>query len=330
MTTDQVNYLNIGLMVLSTLAAFVVPFELFLFAYAVLGPLHYLTEISWLHDRKYFTKAKYDYLFLSLLCVVLLIFSYVITEKPAVGTAVIYIAFLSALVMILMRSTTLKIVSIGLITLSIFLLQDLRAYQLFFAIFLTTIMHVFVFTGAFILIGALKGRSKSGIASLAVFALCTASFFIHLPESASYQVSQYVRDSYQTFQALNISLIRVLNLGQVTSLDDVYQSQAGLVIMRFIAFAYMYHYLNWFSKTSVIKWNQISNTRRAGIVLIWLASLGVYTYSYQIGIIALFFLSALHVFLEFPLDHQTFIGIGKEISAIASRRPARVEVRAGK
>ena len=29
-----------------------------------LGPLHYLTEISWLHDRQYFSKGKYDFTFL--------------------------------------------------------------------------------------------------------------------------------------------------------------------------------------------------------------------------------------------------------------------------
>ena len=44
--TDRLNYVNIGLMLLSCLVAFFVPFELFLFSYAVLGPAHYLTEIS--------------------------------------------------------------------------------------------------------------------------------------------------------------------------------------------------------------------------------------------------------------------------------------------
>src|SRR5881628_2849275 len=58
LTTDQINYLNIGLMIVSCLLSYVFPFELFLFSYAVLGPLHYLTEISWLHDRKYFTEAR--------------------------------------------------------------------------------------------------------------------------------------------------------------------------------------------------------------------------------------------------------------------------------
>ena len=35
-------------------AAYLVPFELLLLSYVVLGPAHYFTEISWLHDRKYF------------------------------------------------------------------------------------------------------------------------------------------------------------------------------------------------------------------------------------------------------------------------------------
>ena len=57
-----VEYANIGLMVLSLVVAAVVPFELFLISYAVLGPLHYLTEISWLHDRRYFSLRGMDWL----------------------------------------------------------------------------------------------------------------------------------------------------------------------------------------------------------------------------------------------------------------------------
>ena len=53
--SDYVNHLNSGLMVVSCVVAYLYPFELFLFSYAVLGPLHYFTEISWLHQRGYFT-----------------------------------------------------------------------------------------------------------------------------------------------------------------------------------------------------------------------------------------------------------------------------------
>src|SRR5262245_1075832 len=47
-------------MLLSAAIAWVVPFELFVLSYAILGPLHYLTEISWLHDRGYFTPSRWD------------------------------------------------------------------------------------------------------------------------------------------------------------------------------------------------------------------------------------------------------------------------------
>ncbi|MBK8345641.1 MAG: hypothetical protein IPL12_21570 [Bacteroidetes bacterium] len=32
----------------------------------------------------------------------------------------------------------------------------------------------------------------------------------------------------------------------------IYNSSAGILITRFIAYAYTYHYLNWFSKASIL------------------------------------------------------------------------------
>ena len=61
--TQKVDAANIGLMVFSCIVAFILPFEVFLFSYGVLGPLHYLTEIGWLHKKGYFTTGKYDYIF---------------------------------------------------------------------------------------------------------------------------------------------------------------------------------------------------------------------------------------------------------------------------
>src|SRR6476620_11054709 len=57
---NGINYLNIGLMLISVIAAYILPFGVFLFSYAVLGPLHYLTEISWLDKKNYFVKSKKD------------------------------------------------------------------------------------------------------------------------------------------------------------------------------------------------------------------------------------------------------------------------------
>ena len=56
------DVLNLGLMLVALALAFILPFWLFLFSYAVLGPLHYLTEIGWLNKKQFFTTSKLDYL----------------------------------------------------------------------------------------------------------------------------------------------------------------------------------------------------------------------------------------------------------------------------
>ena len=66
MDTRKTDYINIALMIAAAILAFNLPFELFLFSYAILGPLHYLTEIGWLHQRNYFATGKRDYFILIL------------------------------------------------------------------------------------------------------------------------------------------------------------------------------------------------------------------------------------------------------------------------
>src|SRR6185503_6609489 len=66
---EVVDAVNIGLMVAALGIAAIVPLQLFLFSYAVLGPLHYLTEISWLRDRRFFSLRQADWLPLVACCV---------------------------------------------------------------------------------------------------------------------------------------------------------------------------------------------------------------------------------------------------------------------
>src|SRR3984957_5219692 len=58
--------IHMGLMFAALGITYLVPFELLLLSYTVLGPAHYLTEISWLHDRKYFLPHRGLALLLSL------------------------------------------------------------------------------------------------------------------------------------------------------------------------------------------------------------------------------------------------------------------------
>lgn len=320
MSIPQLNMLNIGLMLAACAGAFCFPFELFLFSYAVLGPLHYLTQISWLHSRGYFTSARRDAVALAAGAVALLLLRFVLPIDNAAdwATAVVLVLFTAALSFVLPTTPLVKAVLIGGALLVAGWVSGMDTAQTLLLTFVPTVIHVFLFTGLFILYGSLKGRgvSKTGIASLGVFLACSASFFVVHPAFADRLPSAYVRDTYALFADLNVELASWLRLPALDAPGALYRSPTGLALMRFIAFAYTYHYLNWFSKTSVIQWHKIPPLWSAVNVVLWLAALGLYAWDYRTGMLVLFALSWLHVLLEFPLDHRTFVGIGHEMGAL--------------
>ena len=172
----RVNVVNSGLILLSCLLAYVVPLELFLFSYAVLGPLHYLTQISWLQKRDFFVRRKFDYLFLVVVCVIIAAVSVLRLRVPV--SLFVGIAFASALAILFLEKTVHKIIAIILVSGIAVLISKIPAYSLIFGIYLPTIVHVYIFTGLFILYGALKSRSRSAYVSLFVFIGCSMLFFI--------------------------------------------------------------------------------------------------------------------------------------------------------
>ena len=116
--------------------------------------------------------------------------------------------------------------------------------------------------------------------------------------------------------------MKLLGVSQPQRPDDarrvlslVFTSPAGLMIMRFIAFAYTYHYLNWFSKTSVIRWHEVGGKRLAVIGALWATAVGLYVWNFAIGFRVLFYLSIAHVYLEFPLNHISMMGTWREVRA---------------
>ncbi len=347
MNNRQIDLLNIGLMMLSALLAFVFPFELFLFSYAVLGPLHYLTEIAWLKKRDYFTTSRNDYIFLVIMS--LLLFSaFVFYESKSWAWAgdfydqishakggrllvslfhgsnsYLFIAFVAAVAMVIFKDRWAKIFTvIGAVFISLFLNSN-QYFILIFTLLLPTLIHVFLFTGLFILYGALKNRSNTGYGSIVVFLLCSLSFFV-FPASASYQVSPEIQESFKqsNFVYLNKGLMEFLGYFPVT-LKDIFQSSFGQMLQRFVAFAYTYHYLNWFSKTTVIQWHKIPVKWLSFVIVSWVVSVALYWYSYRLGLIVLFFLSVLHVFLEFPLNYISIRGIIQELRAKKARAPGK-------
>ncbi len=346
LNTNQINYLNIGLMILSAGLAFLFPFELFLFVYAVLGPLHYLTEISWLHDKNYFTKGRHDYLYLLGAAVVISAFYLGWIPFAPKGTIEFFtgLAFVGALLFTLLKDQGTRLLAFLPVVLALFFFVQSGLVQVILGLFLPTLIHVFLFTGMFILIGALRGKSASGLASLVVFAGLSSSFLFFHPSHLGYHVSDYVRNNYgylkengtgsSPFISINLYIAKILKLSDFSQgrlpLSEfvgnvngfLFQNPTALALMSFIAFSYTYHYLNWFSKTSIIGWHEIPRSRALAILALWGVSLGIYGYNYSMGLQWLFFLSFTHVVLEFPLDQLTMIGIAKEIRKMFPTHPA--------
>jgi hypothetical protein len=313
--SQAVERVNCALMVAACVAAFVAPFHVFLAAYAILGPLHYLTQISWMHDRHYFAPrpaARRWWLVLVGAAMVVLLYGYVSNDllrrpvKPTLEIAMVYLVFATAAILLFVRHTVNAVALTIAVTAGLALFSNARAYALL-AYFIVTIVHVLLFTAAFVLYGALKRRSGPALLSLGAFAACIASFFL-LRVPPALAASPKIREVYGFFAPLNEQLIRLFGLE-----GGVYDAVA---VMRLVAFAYTYHYLNWFSKTSIIGWHHVTRRRAAAILAFWAVAVALYAFDYATGLSVLYVLSVLHVLLEFPLNHQTFAGIGTELRSL--------------
>jgi hypothetical protein len=334
LNTDRINYLNIALMLASCVVALFVPFALFLFAYAVLGPAHYLTEISWLHKRNFFTRGEHDYWLLGGLALALFIaspiFSGSFNQADHFYTLAEFtlLALGAALVFMLTAKLSHRIVGLAaVLAISLVSMNVSLFFTMLVAVFVPTLLHVYVFTGFFMIYGALKDRSRSGYLAFLIFLLCPVACLLLGP--APYIPGKYVLESYfKHFAVLNQAMLGIDPPRTVDELGNavnhVFLSRAGVIAMRFIAFAYTYHYLNWFSKTSIIRWHQVSLRRLSVIGGLWLAAVGLYAYNYTLGFKVLFCLSFMHLYLEFPLNHLSIIGTFKELRSMASGATPRV------
>lgn len=322
MKTNTIHHLNTILIIVSCLISYVIPFELFLFSYGILGPLHYLTEIGWLHKKQYFTKGKYDFIFLIITCLILVYWNYNPPDIKHHGWVadIILLSLLVSIGLVFIKDWLYRFILIFISLIFISVANNSSYYFTWIAIFLPTIIHVFIFTWLFMIYGVLKEKSWAGLISIITLIGCGILIFTFQPAGLGYTVSSYVQNSYAMFSELNFRLINTFHLGNLTEVSQVFTTNIGFVIMRFIAFAYTYHYLNWFSKTSVIKWHLVPKKTLIVTLLIWLISISLYIYDYNLGLKVLFLLSFLHVFLEFPLNIVSITGIGKEIFSLSKHK----------
>jgi len=315
MSKVNIDILNIFLILLSGVFAFVLPFHTFLFVYAVLGPLHYLTEINWLQQRNYFLHHKTNiyHLFIPILIIGSIVyFSSFLRLKPIIP----FLIFYTFLVAIFNTTENMKLYKNGkfmfllLIGVAISFYFE-NQFVMVFSIFLPSLIHVFIFTGIFILSGFLKTKNKWSLVTLITFlsmSLCLLTFNLN-----STFVMENIQNIYQSFEKLNAAVFSIFNKDLLAS-QSIYYSNFGIKIMQFIAFAYTYHYLNWFSKTSVIQWHKTTKIKIVAILFIWIASVLLYLYNYKTGLYWLYLLSLTHVILEFPLNITSVKNLFKQQS----------------
>lgn len=326
MNSKNIDLANIVLVVISLLLAIWLPFKLFLISYAILGPLHYLTEINWLNEKKYFIKPNKKWIY-TLFTVGLLTSIYPIVlffEMPIRGVfkdAYIFInsytnhlilfTFLLSISFVLLKKPVHLLVAILLaITIVVFISLEKPNAIILTGIFLPTLIHVYLFTIIFIFFGALKTKSRQGII-LGFLVLIVPIIISNLGiKDNEYIVSNNTLDVYIKSNLI-ITLGKVAEMMSLVRGEQINITDAAIIkIQIFIAFAYTYHYLNWFSKTSIIGWKKAITSKKAIIIgFIWLISVALYYYNYALGFIALFFLSMLHVLLEFPLNITSMKGI---------------------
>lgn len=304
------------------------PFELFLFSYIVIGPLHYLTEINWLDKQNYFLRENDRRIFIwSVVVLVLLItvtvfvadsnawhltkplYDAIVGPKGDSSRDVMTWSWVLSLLAFVMAGTwlfteywTIRLTMVVICLVTSVLFYTNFSLAVLFGIVLPTIGHVFFFTILFMLYGTLKGNSLWGYLNIASMFLAVAVIAIcprHVvPGSLSHSVSEL--NAASAFNNVDYIIIKWLGLSGQTR-PDMY-SPLFFKVQSFIAFAYTYHYLNWFSKTSIIKWHQVKKEKFVYSGILWLVSLAFYKIDFRLGFAAVTVLSELHVVLEFPLN----------------------------
>lgn len=312
MNANKTESLNIGLILISLICAFIFPFELFLFSYAILGPLHYCTEISWLHDKNYFTKNKIDILPFVILGVVFIVtvnWSYISpTIVPLIILVCISFSFLFGFFLVYDFKVRYSIFTLLFILAFTFVIYKVQILHLIFYYFIATLIHVYLFTGLFMLSGNLKRNNTIGHIGFIIFIL--APFICFLIPVEPYSIHDYFKNNFSLIMNAMIT-DNFKFIGISLNEYSFFQNEWVIKFARFISFAYTYHYLNWFSKTNIIGWHNVSKLRIFVIFFIWFISIGLYAYNYMVGYQVLLFLSLLHVFLEFPLNWNSIFSLLK-------------------
>ena len=287
--------LHLGLMLAAIAAAYLVPFELLLLAYVVLGPAHYFTEISWLHDRSYFLPHRGIALALAILAVVAALIDNASWFGFAMWGALAVCAVLAATTSAA-EGTLLFMIALALAGIMYSSGQSFAVA----GILIPTLVHVSLFTLVFMTLGAIRARSRvQGV--LVIVYLVAIAVILLAPPTAEIRIASFARAAQDYFGNVGPALSRLFGIPGL-KLDTRLTS--------LLAFIYTYHYLNWFIKADVIRWADIPRSRLLMVIAASAVSTALYFYDYAFGFTFLLALSLIHILLEFPLDSLALRQLG--------------------
>jgi hypothetical protein len=303
--TDAVH---LGLMLLALGLTYLVPFELLLLSYVVLGPAHYATEISWLHDRKYFLPQRGIAIALALVAVIA-----ALIDNASWFGFVMWAAFVACA---LLAATTTALQStmlfMGAFVLTGIMLSN-GATIAVVGILLPTLVHVSLFTLVFMMLGAFRSGQKMQWVLVALY-LAAIALILLAPPTAATLVPSFAAAGHDYFANVGPALGRLFGIPDLL-LDTRLTS--------LLAFIYTYHYLNWFIKAEAIRWNAMSRGRIALVAAASAASTALYFYDYAFGFTVLLALSLAHIVLEFPLNSLALRQLGAAVAGSAMKAVQR-------
>jgi hypothetical protein len=288
---------HLVLMLAALALAYLVPFELLLLSYVVLGPAHYATEISWLHDRGFFLPQRSVAAGLAALAVIA-----AFIENASWFGIVMWGAFVLC---VAMQSVVLLLAAIALTL----VMAAGGASIAVLGVLLPTLIHVSLFTLMFMTLGAWRSGAKVQWLLVGVY-LAAIGLILLAPPTAGTLVPSFAKAAHDYFANVAPALGRLLGVRDV---------QLDTRLTSLLAFIYTYHYLNWFIKAEVIRWTAMTGRRLALVAAASGLSTALYFYDYAFGFTVLLAFSLAHIVLEFPLNTLALRQLGTAIGASAMR-----------
>lgn len=305
---STIGLLNLFLIAFSFFIAYLSPITTFVLAYAILGPLHYLTQLNWLNKRSLFKDNKR----LKLTIILAGLFSTAFFLVEAYGNwnidwyfgrnvlaAIVVFSVLATLLSHIKLNRTTQLLLIIPVVLTIILFRSNIVYLILFGVLFVSVIHVYLFTLLHMISGYVKNRSKIDLGNSLLMILVPLTILIFPWTSTETQNELINQNQYINGLTQNLSYLlgyRNLEVNSVVLLKTSW----------FVAFSYLYHYLNWFSKTKIIHWNDGLTKKKTIIICsVSLVFSAIYLLGFEYGLVASLFLSYLHVFAELPLNYMS-------------------------